>query len=305
MKKFITYTVYFICPVIILMIVMEFALRQIPNDYKFKNEQIELKKEAVELLILGSSHSLYGINPKYFTNEAYNLAHVSQTIDLDYLLLNKYINELPKLKTVVIRLSYTTLHEQLDESAEAWRQKDYNLYYNLDVSNKLKFNSEVLSLKLKNNLKRLKNYYIDNEDPISVTNSGWANFKTSHADKSLEELGFIVAKKHTAKNDDFVKENIEYIKKIANLGKENNLKVIFVTLPAYKSYRTHLDKSQYEIVSSAGKKLEKQFQNCSYLNLMSAKNFNEDDFYDPDHLKATGAKKLSNYINDFIINSNN
>ncbi|WP_299103006.1 hypothetical protein [uncultured Winogradskyella sp.] len=305
MKKFITYTVYFICPVIIIMVVMEFALRQIPNDYKFKNEQIELKKEAVELLILGSSHSLYGINPKYFTNEAYNLSHVSQTIDLDYILLNKYINELPKLKTVVIRLSYTTLHEQLDESAEAWRQKDYNLYYDLDVSNKLKFNSEVLSLKLKNNLKRLKNYYIDNEDPISVTNSGWANFKTPRADKSLEELGFIVAKKHTAKNDDFVKENIEYIKKIANLGKDNNLKVIFVTLPAYKSYRTHLDKLQYEIVSSAGKKLEKQFQNCSYLNLMSAKNFNEDDFYDPDHLNATGAKKLSNYINDFIINSNN
>ncbi|NRD24576.1 DUF1574 family protein [Winogradskyella litoriviva] len=305
MKKFITYTVFFICPVIIIMVVMEFALRQIPNDYKLKSEQIELKKEAIETLILGSSHSMYGFNPEYFTNEAYNLSHVSQSIDLDYLLLQKYINELPKLKTIVIRLSYTTLHEQLGETSEAWRQKDYNLYYDLDISNTLKFNSEVLSIKLKNNIKRLRDYYLKNENPISVENSGWAFFNKTKLNKSLDELGVMVAKKHTAKNDKLVEENITYLEKIVKLCGKQNVKVIIVTLPAYKSYRAHLNKSQLEKVISTGVKMYNNYSNCSYLNLIQDENFNENDFYDADHLNTNGAKKLSLFLDDFIIQSYN
>ncbi|WP_418636827.1 hypothetical protein [Winogradskyella sp.] len=300
MKKFIIYTLFFICPVIIIMISMELSLRQIPNDYKLKSEQIELKKEAVETLILGSSHSLYGINPEYFLDETYNLAHVSQSIDLDYLLLQKYIDELPKLKTVVIRLSYTTLHEQLGETKEAWRLKDYNLYYNLKVSNKLKFNSEVLSVKLENNLKRLKNYYIKDEVPISVENSGWAFLKKSNGGKSLKELGQIVAQKHTAEDDNLVIENIEYLEKIVNLCNAQNVKVIIVTLPAYKSYIAHLNKEQLDKVISTGLKMDNSYNNCSYLNLMSNESFNTDDFYDADHLNTNGAKKLSLFLDDFI-----
>ena len=61
-----------------------------------------------------------------------------------------------------MRLSYTTLHEQIKTvDQKAWRLKDYNLYYNLNISDdSLKYKSEILSVKLKNNLTRLKDYYI-------------------------------------------------------------------------------------------------------------------------------------------------
>ncbi len=282
---------------------MELALRHIPNDYELKNAQIALKKESIKTLILGSSHSLYGFNPEYFTEEAYNLGHVSQTIDLDYLLLKKYIKELPKLKTVVIRLSYTTLHEQLNESTESWRQKDYNLYYNLNVSNKLKLNSEVLSVKLRNNIKRLKNYYLEHEASISVTNSGWAFFEKPHVVKPIDDFGWTVAKKHTAKDNNLVEENIKFLEKIVNLSNEHSVNVILVTLPAHKSYRDNLNTSQLEMVVAAGEKMKRKYSNCNYLNLMQSDSFKDIDFYDPDHLNTNGAKKLSLLVDDFITQS--
>ena len=302
MKKFLKQTLFFLVPILVLAVVMEVSLRRIPNDYKFKASQIELEKESIKTLILGSSHSMYGFNPEYFTQEAYNLGHVSQTMDLDYLILKKYIHTLPKLETVVLRLSYTTLHEQIGQGPESWRLKDYNLYYNLDVSNNLKYNSEILSVKLKNNISIFKDYYLDNEKMLTVKNNGWASFDRDHANNVIDILGLTAAKKHTAKDDALVKENIEFLDKIVKLAKDEGVKVILVTMPAHKSYRENLSKNQLELVISAGEKMNEKYDNCAYFNLLDDNNFTEADFYDADHLNTSGAKKISLLINSLIEN---
>ncbi len=300
MKKFLNQTCTFLVPLIIIGVILEVALRQIPNDYEFKNSQIDLEREFIKTLILGSSHSMYGLNPENFTRRSYNLGHVSQTIDLDYYLLEKYIKVLPRLETVVVRLSYTTMHEQIRTGPEDWRLKDYNLYYNLNISNKLKYKSEGLSVKLKNNLSRLKKYYIDHQKMVTLETSGWAFFEQEHAIDSIETLGPIIAKKHTAKDDTLVKENLEFLDKIVKLCYDEGIKVLLVTLPAHKSYRDNLEKHQLEIVLSAGQKMKKKYDNCSYLNLLKDDNFKNEDFYDADHLNRNGSKKLSILVDGII-----
>ncbi len=300
MKKFLKQTCFFLVPLIIIGVTLEMALRQIPNDYEFKNSQIDLEKEFIKTLILGSSHSMYGLNPDNFTEKAYNLGHVSQTIDLDYYLLEKYIKVLPKLETVIVRLSYTTLHEQIKTGAESWRLKDYNLYYNLNVSNELKYESEGLSVKLKNNLTRLKDYYLDHEKMINVETTGWAFFEQEHAIDAIETIGPIIAKKHTAKDDTLVEENLKFLEKIVKLCDDGEINLILVTLPAHESYRDNLEKHQLEIVVSAGEKMKKKYDRCSYLNLLNDDNFKDEDFYDADHLNRDGAKKLSILVDGFI-----
>lgn len=300
MKKFLKQTCFFLVPLIIIGVTLEVALRQIPNDYEFKNSQIDLEKEFIKTLILGSSHSMYGLNPEYFTEQAYNLGHVSQTIDLDYYLLEKYIKVLPKLKTVIVRLSYTTMHEQIKTGAESWRLKDYNLYYNLNVSNALKYESEGLSVKLKNNLTRLKDYYLDHKKMIKVETTGWASFEEEHAMRSIETVGPIVAKKHTAKDDMLVEENLQFLDKLVKLCDDEGIKVLLVTLPAHKSYRDNLEKHQLEVVVSAGEKMKKKYHHCRYLNLLKDDDFKDEDFYDADHLNRDGAKKLSILVDGFI-----
>lgn len=300
MKKFLKQTCFFLVPLLIIGATLEVVLRQIPNDYEFKNSQIDLEKDFIKTLILGSSHSMYGFNPEYFTEKAYNLGHVSQTIDLDYYLLEKYIKVLPQLETVIVRLSYTTLHEQIKTGAESWRLKDYNLYYNLNVSNDLKHDSEGLSVKLKNNLARIKDHYLERKKMITVETSGWASFEEEHASRPFETAGPIIAKRHTAKDDTLVEENLKFLDNIVKLCNEQGIKVLLVTLPAHKSYRDNLEKHQLELVVSAGEKMKNKYHHCSYLNLLKADNFKDEDFYDADHLNRDGAKKLSILIDGFI-----
>lgn len=290
----------FSVPLIILGGILELSLRQIPNDYEFKNSQLDLRKKSIKTLMIGSSHIMYGLNPHYFKDSSYNLGHVSQTIDMDYYLLEKYIKLLPKLETVVMRLSYTTLHEQLKTGSEAWRLKDYNLYYNLNVSNALKYKSEILSVKLKNNLSRLKNYYINNEKMITVEQSGWAYFDQDQADVAVQLLGFDAAKRHTIKEDAVVSENLEFLDKIMKLCNNEGIKVLLVTLPAHQSYIDNLEPNQLDQVTSAGKRMKQHYDNCEYLNLLNDDSFQDEDFYDADHLNRKGAKKLTILIDAFI-----
>ncbi|MGJ8550868.1 hypothetical protein HSX10_14250 [Winogradskyella undariae] len=302
MKKFIKQFLAFLIPILILIVILEITLRHIPNDYRFKNSEIELQKDDVKTLILGSSHSMYGMNPEYFTQRAYNLGHVSETIDLDYLMLKKYIKILPELETVVLRLSYTTLYEQLGVGAEAWRLKDYNLYYDLNVSNKLKYKSEVLSVKLKNNLSQLKAYYLNDEKMITVKKSGWAFFENEHANGTIDDLGLYAAKKHTIASDALVNENILFLDKLVQLCDDKGVKVVIVTLPAYKSYRDNLNDSQLETIINTGKKMNNKYKNCTYYNFMDDEAFTAEDFYDADHLNKKGSKKFSSLIDRLIQN---
>ena len=87
MKKFISKTIFFLLPIFVLAVIMEVALRAIPNDYKQKRSDMDSRSDEIEILVLGSSHSLYGINPKYFSQNTYNVAYVSQSLDLDYKIL--------------------------------------------------------------------------------------------------------------------------------------------------------------------------------------------------------------------------
>ncbi len=305
MKRFIKQTLAFLIPVLAIALLLEVLLRQIPNDFALKRSQIELHKDSIETLLLGSSHTMYGLNPEYFSESTYNLGHVSQTIDMDYELLKTYLKDLPKLKTVVLRLSYTTLHEQLRYGSESWRLKDYSLYYDLKVSSKLKHKSEVLSVKLKNNLTRLKDYYINHDDMIIAEPSGWASFDQEQVDKPLNEVGLIAAKKHTAKDNSLVEENIQFLENIVQLCKAEGVNVLLVTMPAHNSYSDNLNQSQLKLVLQAGKKMETSYDNCQYLNLLNAENFTNADFYDGDHLNSRGAMKLSLFIDRLISQSIN
>ena len=58
--------------VVIAFIPMEILLENIPNDYSFKKEYLDENSDSIEILVLGSSHSYYGINPIYFHLRAFN-----------------------------------------------------------------------------------------------------------------------------------------------------------------------------------------------------------------------------------------
>jgi hypothetical protein len=77
-----------------------------------KHEQLMAQDSTIECLLLGDSRMEQGIEAARLPN-TYNMAHPSQLLAYDSLLLGYYLPRLPRLKTVVIDLSASRLVEGL------------------------------------------------------------------------------------------------------------------------------------------------------------------------------------------------
>lgn len=314
MKKFILKTIFFLLPIFVLAVIMEISLRTIPNDYKQKRDYMDSHSNEIEVLILGSSHSLYGINPRYFSQKTYNMAYVSQSLDLDYKILEKYHDRFKNLKTIIVDISYFSLYATLETEAESWRAKNYNIYYDIPTS-KATNNFEVLTNKLDINYGRMKLYYIKRikNDKAFIDSiftakmyNGWIPLKPAKTFDNLE--GIAAAKRHTY--DITQKSKVEIhdeltnvLGKIVDWSKQKNVKVVFVTTPTYKTYYNRINAVQWDNTHKIIENICRKNSNCQYINLLKNEGnlFTEKDFSDADHLSETGAEKMSKLINKLLI----
>ena len=315
MKKFISKTIFFLLPILVLAVIMEISLRAIPNDYKQKRNYMDSQSDEIEVLVLGSSHSLYGINPKYFSQKTYNMAYVSQSLDMDYKILEKYGNGFKNLKTIIVDISYFSLYATLETGPEPWRAKNYNIYYDISTS-KATNNFEVLTNKLDINYSRMKSYYtkkIKNDKAFIDSTftakmyDGWISLKPAKTTDDLEETGVAAAERHTY--DIAQKSRVEIhdeltnvLGKIVDWSKQKNVKVVFVTTPTYKTYYDRINTVQWDNTHKIIENICRKNSNCQYINLLKNEEnlFTEKDFSDADHLSETGAEKMSKLINQFL-----
>lgn len=304
MKKFIYKLLWLLVPVLILAVSLEVLTRKIPNDYSLKSSFLDTHASSINTIILGSSHSLYGINPAYFDNSTFNASHVSQSLDFDLEILKKYQDSLTRLRAIVLPISYFTLFSRLEEGPESWRIKNYVIYYGINDLPKINNYFEITSNRFRNTLKRIYRYYILGESDVTCTKLGWGTtYKSSNA-KNLGSTGFGAAKRHTKFGSDhyytILAENIALLDKIINWCESRNIKVLLLLPPAYETYRVNLNQEQLKTTVASCEKIVQFRNNCKYLNLIDSTLFKEDDFYDADHLSEIGAKKLSTIIHQII-----
>ena len=300
MSSFFPRLLWFLSPLVLVILLMEVSLRSIPNDYIKKENIFTSRNGEIETLILGSSHCLYGLDPKYFDQSSFNLAHVSQTIDIDLAFLNKYLVDLKHLKTIVIRLSYPTLFERLGNTSESWRVKNYNIYYGLDIPNPYFNRTEVFSNDLDVNISRLFNYYIKRESNINCSEYGWGNSFHSSVNNNLERSGIVSSRRHLIEDHQYFQICKNELAEMVSICEGHNIQLILFTPPGYVSYRNLLDERQLMMTVDTGEEFASQSEFCSYYNLLADSSFVEEDFYDADHLNEIGAKKLSLFFNKVI-----
>ncbi|HRD59050.1 MAG TPA: hypothetical protein PK504_13460 [Ferruginibacter sp.] len=308
MKKFIRKTSFFILPIFVVTLTMEILLRNIPNEYLYKKEYLDKHSNEIETLIFGSSHSFYGINPAYFSSKTFNIAHISQSLNFDYEILKKYQDNLHNLKTVILPISYFTLFNKLENWSESWRVKNYVIYYGMNVSNSLVDYAEVFSNQPKNNIKRLYDYYCRGNHDQSVTCSklGWGTSYKSENSLDLVETGKAAAKRHTKDNIHLEKDknifnaNKSILNLFAKWAQERKITLIFITPPAFETYRKNINIEQLKVTFQTANKIAIEYDNCFYMNLFSDTSFAGKDFFDADHLSEIGAEKLSKLIDKKI-----
>lgn len=305
MRKFITRFILFLLPILLLAIGLEVLLRDIPNDYKFKKNYLDQHAGEIETLILGSSHSFYGLDPTYFSTKTFNAGYSSQTLDLDYLIFKKYRDELKHLKTLLLPISYGTLWMKMEDSVESWRIKNYHIYYQLNNSGSIKYNFEISGNQLPANLSRIYAYYVKKQSDLTSNQFGWGTtYQSIHA-RDLIETGKSAAllnkiniydQKHIANHQEILLKLNEIIQWCNNHG----VNVLLYTPPAYETYRINSNANQLNITLALVQQLIKENKNCYHINLLNDPLFKAEDFYDANHLSELGAKKMSIKINSYL-----
>ena len=129
MKAFLKNVAVFLLIPLLVVVTIDLWLRSINSLYKEKYEGLLKKKDFIEVLILGNSYAHYGVDPNQFTFYAYNLANVGQSIYFDKRLTLRVLDDLPKLKYVLISIDYHSLSFSSQEARNYWSYYGHGLKY--------------------------------------------------------------------------------------------------------------------------------------------------------------------------------
>lgn len=303
MKKFLIWFLITIFPLVCGAIFMECVLRKIDNDYSYKNEWLMNNAHRVKTLNLGSSHGYYGINPRKLNEIAFNGAHVSQSLDYDYLILNKFIDKMDSLSVVILPISYFSMSSLLKFGLERFRIPNYVIEYGFH-SDSWKDSWRLLSLPLKTNIIKIKRYVVNGKNDIVCDEYGWHWNSDKRYNKSDTQLsnGALRAENHLAKDLGNVMFNINasYVDKIVKLCSDRGVSVVLLTTPTWHTYRENIDKKQLSKMTLFCDSVAGAHSNVIYLNMFADNRFTSDDFFDSDHLCKERAMKLTEILNDTI-----
>jgi hypothetical protein len=300
MKSFLKYSIILVALLSVTLIAGEVFVRSLPNPYKTKEEFMSKHASEVETIILGSSHTYYGINPEYLDGMAFNLAYSSQDYKYDYYLLSRYADSYMNLKMVIVPVSYfsffsTPFEEKGDDGSDN-QVMNYHVYmghpcnwnpkYNMELCHMTVFRGKIMA-------------YLRNE-VRNCTDLGWGTDYglENKVENAERETAKAAAKRHTHKDSQYLDYNLNYITSIIKFCKERSVRLVLVTTPKSHYYYDLVDDTDQQKENSQLIEDLKSKYGVEYYNYQKDSRFVSDDFYDADHLSDVGATKFTKILNE-------
>ena len=305
MTKFFKKILILLIPVLLVMALFEYKLGKISNLYNTKRASLEDQLDSINVLVLGNSQTLLGVNPDYFSQKGFNLSNMSQSIFYDKELCLKYIDRMKNLKCVIINVSYFSLWHQLHDDKEGWRDYFYTHFWDIRYPGLKWHDSKSYSLLMLYTPQEAVKYatHLFREDfSQNLDRNGWLGYDT------LQNNAFISdsAGKARAEFHDGLcwpsryNEIYSTLETLVDECRKHNVEVVFITTPVLPTYYTYTD-PEIEIKNSAAIKGLCHKYSCQYFDYFRDNRFTVNDFYDNDHLNFIGATKLSRIIDADIV----
>ncbi|CAA9222968.1 MAG: hypothetical protein AVDCRST_MAG56-542 [uncultured Cytophagales bacterium] len=285
--------------------VVEVILYRTPNTYSYKRECFEGQLDRVEVLVLGSSQPLFGVNPAHFSRPGFNLANVSQTLYYDKALTLKYLGRLHRLKLVLIPISYFSFDYQLYDTRERWRDYYYRTYWDVRYPELPRFDLRDVS--------RIALY-----SPAGVVSLLKNGFRTDFTENLLPN-GFIhiapvaandkiseAAGRERVKVHDGTRHPARFARIAADLEglvaalTGRGIAVAFLTTPVLPTYARYCNPQVLRRNRAVINRLCRTY-GCRYYDYFTDRRFPPAEFSDNDHLNATGAARFSRIIDEEIL----
>lgn len=293
MKKFITSLLWFFLPLILVIIVISITLKKSVNDKV--NCVVD---EKTTTLMLGHSQTECGINDSLITGVK-NFSSSAEPYFYTYQKLKKIVSINQNIKTVLISFS----NNQIDTLMNEWTYGDKYLQ-NFYPKYNFVMNSEDAGLLFKNNftgfISSEHKSFMENLDIVLkskyaiLSDRKWGSYLYLKRNKidSLNKTDTI-KKMMAHHSENYSKINIQYLHKIVDLCKKNDIKLVLVRMPLYPTYF----KTKNEILYQRIRK--EYFSDVPFLDFHSV-SFKDDEFGDYDHLNYKGAKRFSIFLDVLI-----
>lgn len=313
MLKFCFRFLCYICAVGVFLICAEFKLRKVPNDISFKSQYLCAHSPDIEVLILGSSQELHGLNPSYFHSKTFNAAISGIFTEGNYYMYEKYADQLPSLKYLIFPLSYFSLDER--PGIELSKNEDYKIqaaelsvFSGIDIVKNPLLHTIILTHPMTYSKKtflssiRDKDYSCKKVDVLGHEPLQEFFFKHTPHQQSLQIETYLKCYNGRC-NSVYCPRNKEYYYSIIDDCQSKSVNLILISTPVVKEFYDKADSERFQRVWSFGDSLTSCCSNVTYVNLTLSPLFEDSDFADQNHLNPIGAKKLSLYL-DSIVMSN-
>lgn len=277
-----------------------FVRHNIPNIYKTKNDWLSRNSSSVELLVLGNSHCYYGIRPERLSCKSYNVAIVSQTLEYDFFILQKY--DFTSLRDVIINVDVSNVFDPLLPDGEKFRCAYYAIY--MDCPARLTDLSSRFEVMNPGALRqKILGFAKNGSECLNCSALGYG-LDHVHANRSESALSDENAAKRakaliTSRWKENFDRNIVSLMQIADFCKERDIRLTVISTPLHHLLRQHIPQVVSELTGETLKELS-QNGNFRYLDFSDDSGFSEDAFFDEDHLSDVGAVLLTEKISGII-----
>lgn len=256
-----------------------------------------LPENSVEVIIYGSSHALYGVNPMVMYDQfgigSYNYSWCWQKINTTKLFLqDSLLTQSPKVVVIEAFHAHMVL-EDLDMNGE--------IYYTRFLHN-TKYRTDYLKQCFGNDLERWLSYYM----PLAAFHANWTNITQKSFTPIVNTHAYLMgyAKKKKVKpitlpdksaiRDLKLSEKaIAELDEIVDLCKSQGIEVLFITVPYGKK------DSNTKAIAEYAKERE-----CAYINTLDYIDEigidPKTDFADKGHLNVDGAAKVSAFLGQYL-----
>ena len=279
----------------------------------------EEQKDQIQILFMGQSDMKYAIIPKVMPYKSYNFAEVAETYIGTYLRLKHHIDQLPRLKILVLGFSLPNFSSNRLNWVERGHLSNYFTFQYINgqdfkelyrmkgfivVRQKISSFSPLLDRRqfktFRKNIKKL----IRNK-PIrkTVMEDGYIRapeYHTVPGNDLVERHAEQRVHSHFDKNnkDDFDKDLLSYFEKILILCHQRGIKVVTLMIPTTGYYLKYAEKymtkaALYEKVLTNPKFSPYIYGHLDYLDLYAK---DQAFFIDADHLNHKGATAFSERI---------
>ncbi len=302
-KKFFIRFIPFLVPLVLLFGFFEYRMRQIPSSYEAKRKFLDKAADSVQVLVLGNSHMLHGIDPDHFSKKGFNLASGFQNYFYDDAITEKYLDKLKNLKLVFISADYISFFYRIEDVADwidygyaqAWKVRHPDLSW-WDSRNYSTFMLYTPMTSWK---------YLRQNDKLGLSRNVRANGfnpeDTTYRTMVNEEDGKFRADYHTRiVRLDRQEESKFYLEKLLTTLQKRNIKAVLIAPPVSPTYYKYLDPAidqrSRQLIDSVVNKL-----GCPYKDYSKDNRFDSTDFHDNDHLSWRGAAKFTKILDEEFV----